>query len=95
MAAHGFFVNALQTSLFALGVYLYPTRVRARGVAGASAMTRLGGILSASLGSWLIQLGSDQFFEYLMAAMLIAFVGMALLRNHIPKVEPKTLPVAA
>jgi AAHS family 4-hydroxybenzoate transporter-like MFS transporter len=95
LAAHGFFVNALQTSLFALGVYLYPTRVRARGVAVASAMTRLGGILSASLGSWLIQLGSDQFFEYLMAAMLIAFVGMALLRNHIPKVEPKTLPVAA
>lgn len=93
LAAHGFFVNALQTSLFAVGAYLYPTRVRSRGVATASAMTRIGGILSASIGSWMIQLGQAQFFEYLTVAMLLAFVGMSLLRNHIPSVGAK--PVVA
>jgi AAHS family 4-hydroxybenzoate transporter-like MFS transporter len=87
LAAHGFGVNALQTNLFALGVYLYPTRVRARGVAVASAMTRVGGIISALTGPWIIQLGQGRFFEYLTVAMLMAFVGMTLLRNHIPRVS--------
>lgn len=91
LAAHGFGVNALQTNLFALGVYLYPTRVRARGVAVASAMTRLGGIISASTGPWIIQLGQGRFFEYLTVAMLMAFIGMTLLRNHIPRVDAKAL----
>lgn len=91
LAAHGFFVNALQTNLFALGVYLYPTRVRARGVAVASAMTRFGGILSASVGAWIIQLGQTRFFEYLIVATLMALVGMILLRNHIPRVAEKRM----
>jgi AAHS family 4-hydroxybenzoate transporter-like MFS transporter len=89
LAAHGFCVNALQTSLFALGVYLYPTRVRSRGVAIASGMTRVGGIVSASLGAWIIQQGQTPFFEYLTAAMLLALVGMIVLRNHIPAVNAK------
>lgn len=95
LAAHGFFVNALQTNLFALSVYLYPTRVRARGVAIAAAMTRSGGILSALVGAWIIQLGQARFFEYLIVAMLMALAGMSLLRNHIPRVEKRRLAAAA
>jgi AAHS family 4-hydroxybenzoate transporter-like MFS transporter len=96
LGAHGLFVNALQTSLFALGVYLYPTRVRARGVAVASAMTRFGGMLSASVGAWIIQLGQTPFFEYLTVAMLLALVGMSLLRNHIPIVsDERKIPMVA
>ncbi len=89
LAAHGFCVNAVQTSLFALGVHLYPTRVRASGVAVASAMGRVGGIVSASVGSFVIQLGQAQFFEFLAVAMLVAFVGLSILRNHIPSVDAK------
>jgi len=89
LAAHGFCVNAVQTSLFALGVHLYPTRVRASGVAVGSAIGRVGGIVSASVGSMVIQLGRVQFFEFLTIAMLIAFVGLSLLRNHIPSVGAK------
>jgi len=87
LSAQGFCANALQTSLFALGAYLYPTRVRASGVAAAAAIGRLGGIVSASTGSFVIQLGHAQFFGYLAAAMCLAFVGLSILRNHIPRVH--------
>jgi MFS transporter, AAHS family, 4-hydroxybenzoate transporter len=93
LAAHGFCVNAVQTSLFALGVHLYPTRVRASGVAVASAIGRVGAIVSASVGSWVIQLGRIEFYEYLMIAMLVAFLGLSILRNHIPSVGAKRIPV--
>jgi AAHS family 4-hydroxybenzoate transporter-like MFS transporter len=86
LAAHGFCVNAVQTSLFALGVHLYPTRVRASGVAIASGIGRVGAIVSASTGPFLLQLGRVSFFQFLTVAMLIAFIGLSLLHNHIPKV---------
>ena len=89
LAAHGFCVNAVQTSLFALGVHLYPTRVRASGVATASAIGRVGGIVSASVGSLVIQFGRAEFFQYLTLAMLSTFVGLSILRNHIPSVGAK------
>ncbi len=84
LAAEGLCVNALQTSLYALGVHLYPTRARASGVAVASAVGRLGAICSAILGPVLIQFGRVPFFAYLTVAMLLAFVGLVLLRDHIP-----------
>jgi AAHS family 4-hydroxybenzoate transporter-like MFS transporter len=89
LAAHGFCVNAVQTSLFALGVHLYPTRVRASGVAVGSAIGRGGGIVSASIGSFVIQMGRTQFFEFLAMAMFFAFIGLSILRNHIPSVGAK------
>ena len=89
LAAHGFCVNAVQTSLFALGVHLYPTRVRASGVAVGAAIGRLGAIVSAVAGPALIQLGRVPFFEFLMVAMAVAFVGLSMLRNHIPAVGAK------
>ena len=95
LAAHGFCVNAVQTSLFALGVHLYPTRVRASGVAVASAMGRIGAITSASVGSFVIQLGQPQFFEFLAVAMFVAFIGLSILRNHIPSVGSKPIAVGA
>jgi len=95
LAAHGFCVNAVQTSLFALGVHLYPTRVRASGVAVASAMGRVGAIVSASVGSLVIQLGQAQFFEFLAVAMLVAFIGLSVLRNHIASVGAKPVVVGA
>jgi AAHS family 4-hydroxybenzoate transporter-like MFS transporter len=91
LAAHGFCVNAVQTSLFALGVHLYPTKVRASGVAIASAIGRVGAIVSASIGSLVIQLGRNQFFAFLAVAMSVAFVGLSLLHSHIPRVSAKKL----
>jgi AAHS family 4-hydroxybenzoate transporter-like MFS transporter len=95
LAAHGFCVNAVQTSLFALGVHLYPTRVRASGVAVGSAIGRVGAILSASVGSMLIQVGRVQFFEFLTIAMFVAFIGLSLLHNHIPSFGAKRILTTA
>jgi AAHS family 4-hydroxybenzoate transporter-like MFS transporter len=93
LSAHGFCVNAVQTSLFALGVHIYPTKVRASGVAIASSIGRIGAIVSASVGSLVIQLGRAAFFEYLTFAMFFAFVGLSILRNHVPKVGAKKVLV--
>ena len=76
LAAHGFCVNAVQTSLFALGVHLYPTRVRSTGVAVGAAVGRAGGIVSALTGSFVIQLGRAEFFEFLAACMFVALIGL-------------------
>jgi AAHS family 4-hydroxybenzoate transporter-like MFS transporter len=95
LAAHGFCVNAVQTSLFALGVHIYPTRVRASGVAIASAIGRLGAIVSASTGSLVIQHGRVQFFEVLTMAAFFSFVGLSILRNHIPSMGTKKIVTLA
>jgi len=91
LAAHGFFVNSVQTSFFALSVHLYPTRVRAIGVAASSAVARMGGILSASIGPVIVQAGRPAFFKFLTLAMVCAFMGLAVLRSHIPRMHAKTL----
>src|SRR5205823_2875116 len=83
-AAHGLFVNAVQTTSFALGAHLYPTSVRASGVAFALAVGRTGAVLSAFLGAGLITAGRPAFSNFLALTMAGTFVGLALIRNHIP-----------
>jgi AAHS family 4-hydroxybenzoate transporter-like MFS transporter len=85
LAAHGFFVNAVQTALFALAAHIYPTRVRATGVAAAVGIGRIGAVLSAFSGGAAIQAGHSVFFGLLAASLCIVFVGLALIRNHIPR----------
>jgi AAHS family 4-hydroxybenzoate transporter-like MFS transporter len=83
-AAHGFFVNAVQTTAFALGAHLYPVTSRASGVAFAIGFGRLGSIFSAFAGAALIASGRLAFVNALALAMLVCFGGLALIRNHIP-----------
>src|SRR6185503_7242249 len=44
LGLHGLFVNAAQTTMFALSAHVYPTNVRATGTASAMAFGRLGAI---------------------------------------------------
>ena len=83
-AAHGFFVNALQTSLFAVGAHVYPTKVRATGVAFSLGLGRFGAILSAFVGAAFVQAGRLAYLEAIGGALLVAFVALMMLRNHIP-----------
>jgi hypothetical protein len=41
-------------------------------------------LVSTSSGSPVIQLRRPQFFEYLAVAMCLTFIGLSILRNHIP-----------
>ena len=84
LGLHGLLANALQTSLYSVAAHVYPTRIRASGVACASALGRAGGILSSLFGSAIIAAGAGAYWTFLAAAMICAFAGVALVKHHIP-----------
>lgn len=84
-AVHGMFVNAVQSTMYALCAYVYPTAVRATGTASALAFGRLGAILSAFAGAAVITAsGASGYLAMLGSAMLLVLVALALVRRHIP-----------
>ncbi|AON53387.1 MFS transporter [Herbaspirillum seropedicae] len=85
---HGLFVNAVQSTMYALCAYIYPTQVRATGTAAALAFGRLGAILSAFAGALVItQGGAAGYLAMLGGAMLMVFVALLVVRKHIPRVN--------
>ncbi|RDJ97802.1 MFS transporter [Cupriavidus lacunae] len=93
IGVHGFFVNAVQGPMYALGAHLYPTEIRARGVGAATAFGRLGAIVSAFAGAAVISLGgAAAYFTLLALAMLFALTCICVIRNHIPARKPHKLP---
>jgi AAHS family 4-hydroxybenzoate transporter-like MFS transporter len=84
---HGLFVNAVQSTMYALCAYIYPTQVRATGTASALAFGRLGAILSAFAGAFVITSGgSSAYLGMLGAAMLMVFICLMMVGRHIPAV---------
>lgn len=81
---HGLLANAVQTSMYALAAHVYPTPIRATGVACAAAMGRIGGILSSLTGSAVIGAGPRAYWGSLAAAMIVAMGGLAIIERHIP-----------
>ncbi|HXZ09891.1 MAG TPA: MFS transporter, partial [Paraburkholderia sp.] len=83
---HGLFVNAVQSTMYALCAFVYPTRVRATGTSSALAFGRLGAVLSAFAGAAVISAGGASAYLSLLAiAMLLVFVALAMVRNHIAR----------
>jgi MFS transporter, AAHS family, 4-hydroxybenzoate transporter len=78
--------NAVQVSLYALAAHVYPTSVRATGVAYSAAIGRAGGLLSSLFGSSIIQVGVGAYWQTLAIAMLCAFAGLAWIRSHYPAI---------
>jgi AAHS family 4-hydroxybenzoate transporter-like MFS transporter len=87
IAVHGLFVNAVQTTMYALAAHIYTTRVRATGVAAALAIGRTGAICSAYLGSYVLRLGSGVFFTTLAVGMTGCFIALLVLKRHIEAPE--------
>jgi AAHS family 4-hydroxybenzoate transporter-like MFS transporter len=81
---HGLFVNAVQTTMYALAAHIYTTRIRATGVAAALGVGRTGAILSAFAGSSVLRFGSTVYFTMLAVGMAGVFVALFFLRDHIP-----------
>jgi len=85
LGIHGLFVNAVQSTMYALCAYVYPTIVRATGTASALAFGRLGAILSSFAGAAIITAGGGSaYLTMLGTAMALAFVGLMLVKRHIP-----------
>jgi AAHS family 4-hydroxybenzoate transporter-like MFS transporter len=83
---NGLLANAVQTSMFALAAHVYPTSVRASGVAYAASIGRVGGLLSSLCGAAIIQAGSAAYWYTLAGAMVCAFAGLAWVRSHFPAI---------
>jgi AAHS family 4-hydroxybenzoate transporter-like MFS transporter len=84
LGLHGLLANAVQTSMYALAAHIYPTRVRASGVACAATIGRIGGIFSSLYGAAIISAGAATYWGAMTAAMVCAFVGLAIVKHHIP-----------
>jgi AAHS family 4-hydroxybenzoate transporter-like MFS transporter len=83
ICAHGLFVNAVQTTLYALAAHRYATPIRATGVATALAIGRTGAILSAFLGALVLRLDSSIYFALLAMCMVGVLMALVNIRQHI------------
>jgi MFS transporter, AAHS family, 4-hydroxybenzoate transporter len=80
----GGFINAVQTTMYALAAHVYPTAMRATGVGTAVSIGRFGAILSGYTGPWALAAGGTTSFFLLMAgAMTTTFVSLAIVRRHV------------
>lgn len=85
----GFFANAVQSTMYAVCAYVYPTTVRATGTASALAFGRLGAILSAFAGATVITIGGkDGYLLMLALAMIGLALSLAFVGHHIPARKP-------
>jgi MFS transporter, AAHS family, 4-hydroxybenzoate transporter len=88
LGVHGLFVNAVQSTMYALCAYVYPTRVRATGTASALAFGRIGAIVSAFAGAVLITAGgASLYLAMLGAAMFMVLIALMTVRHHIPRAD--------
>ncbi|MFD1561213.1 MFS transporter [Paraburkholderia silviterrae] len=88
LGLHGLFVNAVQSTMYALCAYVYPTSVRATGTASALAFGRVGAILSAFAGAAVITAGgASAYLLMLGAAMAAVLLALAMVRRHIPAAQ--------
>jgi AAHS family 4-hydroxybenzoate transporter-like MFS transporter len=87
LALNGMFANAVQTAMYALAAHVYPTAIRASGVAYAAAIGRVGGIFSSIFGATIIGMGAGAYWGFVAISLVIAFVGLALVGRHFPGVR--------
>ncbi len=87
LGINGLLANAVQVSMYALAAHVYPTSVRATGVAYSATIGRAGGLLSSLFGSSIIQAGAGTYWQTLAIAMLCSFTGLALVRTHYPAIR--------
>jgi AAHS family 4-hydroxybenzoate transporter-like MFS transporter len=87
LGINGLLANAVQTSMYALAAHVYPTSIRATGVAYSASLGRAGGLLSSLFGSAIIQAGAATYWQTLAAAMVCAAAGLAWVRSHYPAIR--------
>lgn len=97
LGINGLLANAVQVSMYALAAHVYPTSIRATGVAFAVAMGRAGGLLSSLFGAHIIQAGANAYWQGLAIAMVCSAAGLAWVRSHYPAISKleKTSSAAA
>lgn len=98
LVIEGFFIGGLNNGMYTLAAFLYPPFVRATGVGAASAVGRIGAVLSSFTGVLTLRLaGASGYFIVIALATGIAFIATYLIRGHIPRrrAQPLVNPPAA
>lgn len=84
----GMSLNGMQSFIYTVGAHSYPTYIRASGVGCAQTVSRIGGVLSSTVGGayFLIKPTPpvSYFFYVVAACILVVVVGFYSLRVHIP-----------
>jgi AAHS family 4-hydroxybenzoate transporter-like MFS transporter len=81
----GFFLNATQTSLYALAAHVYVSRIRSTGVGGALGFGRVGAVLSSFLVPMTLQWnGSSGYFLLIAVSLSCTLAALTVLKRHVP-----------
>jgi AAHS family 4-hydroxybenzoate transporter-like MFS transporter len=83
LAANGIFVHSVMISLYALAAHIYATRIRATGVAAALSIGRLGAIVSAFIGGFVLDLKTPVYFALIAVGMTGVAAALLTIRRHI------------
>ena len=85
LIAYGFFINAVQSTLFALCAFAYPTPDScSRGVACAVSIGQVGAVLAGITGVLALSSSGARFYLMLSGALLLVLTSLATIRRHIP-----------
>ena len=87
LAIAGGFINATQTTMYALAANVFPTSIRATGVGTAVAFGRIGGVLSPIVGGPVLKSGASPYFLLIAATMTATFGALTLVKRHIPRLS--------
>lgn len=81
----GGFINAVQTTMYALAAFVYVTEMRSAGVGWAVGFGRIGSIISPQVGSLLIdRFGPHAFLGGFGITMCLSLLSLLLIRKHMP-----------
>jgi AAHS family 4-hydroxybenzoate transporter-like MFS transporter len=87
LAIAGFSTGGLAASMYTLAAVIYPTACRSRGLGGAAATIRIGGIVTAVVGGVLLSLASHPIAAFFLSAgltLVMALVGILILGRGRP-----------
>ena len=88
LAVGGFCTGALQPSFYVVAARAYGTRSRAKGIAVAAMLGRVGAIVSSFAGAAILVFGSQSGFFALIALLVAAAgAGVLLIDRHVPAGE--------
>jgi AAHS family 4-hydroxybenzoate transporter-like MFS transporter len=83
MVLLGGFMNAVQTTMYALAANIYPTAIRGTGIGTAVAVGRIGNAMAGYVGPFAINRGTAAYFGSFAITMAFTLVSLALIRRHI------------
>jgi len=79
----GGFMNAVQTTMYALAANVYPTAIRGTGIGTAVAVGRIGNAMAGYIGPLARDSGTSAYFGSFAITMALTLCSLALIKRHI------------